>query len=227
MNAVLSDASVSGEHSWKPFVAEWLAGLFMGPVSADTVVSYRIGLAANFLDALAVEPGCKLGVLSMRGALATEASPVTVAHKLAVGFTLLFDGVGGPGTVSPYESAYVGESGRLFGVPAGAMDLLLRRLDLSTHRTFCEPPDHLSVELALLAKLMRGRSTCDAQASLLDDHLLVWVPSFAVRCRNADRTGFYAGAVDVMAAFLNAQRADLRFEQTATSKKGAVSCRSK
>ena len=227
MNADLSDASGSRDNDWNAFVAEWLAGLFIGPVSADAVASYRIGLAAGFLDVLAVEPGCKPGVLSMRSALTTEDSPVTAARKLAAAFTLLFDGVGGPETVSPYESAYVGESGRLFGTPAGAMDHLLRRLDLSTHDALREPPDHLSVELALLARLMRGSSSCDAQAALLDDHLLVWVPSFAVRCRNADRTGFYAGAVDVMTVFLTAQRAALQVKRTTTSMTGVMSCRSK
>jgi len=206
-------------------IAEWLAGLFMAPVLADVVTSYRVGLAARFLDLLADEPGCEAGVLRMRSALMTEDPPVTVARKLAAAFTLLFDGVGGPHTVSPYESAYVGGSGRLFGSPAAEMDRLLRQSDVSTDGAFREPPDHLSIELALLARLTRQDAGHQAQAALLDDHLLSWVPNFADRCGNADPTGFYAGAVGVLTAFLTAQRASLPVRRHTIPATGVASCR--
>jgi TorA-specific chaperone len=201
----LARSVVSPEVGWNALIAEWLAGLFMAPLSAAAVTSYRDGLGATFLDTLLDEPGCAAGVRPMRSALVTEGSAAAVAHKLALAFTILFDGVGGHRSVSPYESAHVSASGRLFQAPVSDMDLLLRQADMSIDDAVGEPSDHLSIELALLARLMRGGSP-QAQAALLDDHLLAWVPMFADRCRDADSTGFYAGAASLLMGFLVAQR---------------------
>jgi TorA specific chaperone len=191
-------------------IAEFLAGLFVAPLSADAVASCRDGLGADFLDILVDAFPCASGVHMMRSALLTEASPGAVAHRLAIAFTVLFDGVGGHRTVSPYESAHVGSSGRLFQAPVSDMAGLLRQADVSIADTVCEPPDHLSIELALLARLMRSGASRAAEAVLLDDHLLAWVPEFADRCRAADSTGFYAGAARVTADFLVSRRAACR-----------------
>jgi TorA-specific chaperone len=206
----LSQASVSPASSWNALVVEWLAGLFMAPLSANAVMSHRDGLGASFLGVLADEHGCGPGVQRMRSALAADDSPVAVAGKLAFAFAVLFDGLGGHRTVSLYESAHVSASGRLFQAPVSEMNLLLRQADISINDTFREPPDHLSIELALLAQLMRRGTGRHAQAELLDDHLLAWVPMFVERCRDADSTGFYAGAAWVLSEFLRAQRTALQ-----------------
>jgi len=98
--------------------------------------------------------------------------PVTVARKLAAAFTLLFDGVGGPHTVSPYESAYVGGSAGCSDRRGrnGSLAAAIGRID---GRRIREPPDHLSIELALLARLTRQDAGHQAQAALLDDHLFL------------------------------------------------------
>jgi TorA specific chaperone len=210
VNLAPSRALAAPETGWHASILEWLAGLFMAPLSANAVESYRAGLGAVFLDDLACEPRCASGVQRIRSALTPEDPLPEVARRLAIAFTLLFDGVDGPNTVSPYESAHVGPSGRLFQAPAGDMNRLLRQWNMSVDDAFREPPDHLSVELALLAQLMRRGVGHRAQAALLDDHLLTWVPIFARRCCNADRTGFYAGAVWVLTGFLTARRALLQ-----------------
>lgn len=161
----------------------------------------------------------------MRSAVVVERSPDAVVRKLAAAFTQLFDGVGGSKTVSLYESAYVSASGRLFQAPVGDMETLLRRSDVSTNDAFREPADHLSIELALLARVIRQDTDHQAQAALLDNHLLAWVPIFAERCRDTDRTGFYAGATRVLAAFLIAQRASLRVNRTTKPRIGVTLCR--
>ncbi len=191
-------------------VLDWLAGLFMAPLSPYAVSSHRDGLGASFLEVLADEHGCGPGVQRMRLALAASDSPVAVAGKLAFAFTNLFDGPGGRRTVSLYESAHVSASGRLFQAPVSEMNLLLRQVDVSIIDTFREPPDHLSIELALLAQLMRGGTGRHAQVAMLDDHLLAWIPMFVERCRDADSTGFYAGAAWVLREFLVALRTALQ-----------------
>jgi len=206
MNPDIERSPASRDADWGASVAEWLAGLFMAPVSGATVASYRAGLGGGFLDAIGGEPGCEAGVLRMRSALLTEDAPDLVAARLGAAFTLLFDGVGGPATVSLYESAHVGGSGRLFGVPAGEMAALLRQFDVSTDAAFREPADHISVELALLARLLRTDAGDEAAAALLDEHLLGWVPQFSDQCCDADRSGFYAGAACVLTGFLAGQR---------------------
>jgi TorA specific chaperone len=162
----------------------------------------------------------------MRSALDAEGSAAAVARQLAAAFTQLFDGVGGTKTVPLYESAYVGVSGRLFQAATGDMEKLLRQSDVSTDDAFREPSDHLAIELALLAWLIRRDADCRGQAALLDDHLLVWVPAFADRCRQCDPTGFYAGAAQVLMAFLTAHRATLPHRRAAKSGTGVTLCRS-
>jgi TorA-specific chaperone len=212
----LARSRVLPEVGWNALIAEWLAGLFMAPLSATAVTSYRNGLGATLLDTLLDERGCAAGVQRMRSALVTDDSAAAVARKLGVAFTILFDGVGGGRTVSPYESAHVSGSGRLFQAPVSDMDLLLRQADMSIDDMVGEPSDHLSIELALLGRLMRSGASPQAQAALLDDHLLVWVPMFADRCRAADSTGFYAGAASLLMGFLAAQRAACRDSKAIT-----------
>jgi len=195
---------------WNAFIVEWLAGLFLAPLSLETVQAYRDGLGTMLVDALAEDPGAALGAGRMQLALMAETSAMAVQRSLAAGFTQLFEGVAGPNTVSLYESAHTGISGRLFQKPVSDMYRLLRLLDVSLSEVFREPPDHLSVELALLGNLIRRTSGHGAQVALLDDHLLTWIPKFSRECGDADRTGFYAGAAMVLSEFLSLRRIELR-----------------
>jgi len=215
---------------WNVCVADWLAGLFMGPLSIDTIDSYRNDIGAVLLDEIDEGPGAAPGIRLMRSALGAQASASAVQRDLESAFTQLFDGVAGPNTVSLYESSYIGGSGRLFQESVDDMNRLLRQLNLSSDTAFREPPDHLSVELAVLGRLMRRGSSQEAQAGLLDQHLLAWIPSFARRCRLADPTGFYAGAASVLSAFLSQQRMGLRrggrVGRTSQPQNGVMPCRS-
>jgi TorA specific chaperone len=226
LSAALAHAVLSSDLGWNASVAEWLAGIFVAPPTTNTIVSYREGIGATLFEALAEEPGCAAGVQRMQSALNAEGSAAAVARKLATAFTQLFDGIGGSKTASLYESAHVGVSGRLFQAASGDMEKLLRQSDVSADEEFREPPDHLSIELALLAWLIRHDPDRQAQTALLDDHLLVWAPIFADRCREYDRTGFYAGAAQVLTAFLTAQRAALRNKRATKPRTGVMLCRS-
>jgi TorA specific chaperone len=177
-------------------IAAWLSGLFMAPLPIDAVADYCSSGGARLLEVIGAELGCKPGIDRMRSALTVNVSPTSIARELAIAYTLLFDGVAGPGTVSLYESAYSGTGGRLFQKAAGDMELLLQGFGLSVSEDCCEPPDHLSIELALLSTVLRGNDG-DCVASLRD-RLLAWVPEFARRCDRVDRSGFYCGAAMVL-----------------------------
>jgi TorA specific chaperone len=226
LSTALAQAGVSSDSGWNASIAEWLAGIFVAPPTTDTIVSYREGMGATLLQALVEEPECAAGVQRMQSALNAEGPAAAIARQFAAAFTQLFTGVGGPKTASLYESAYVGVSGRLFQAPAGDIAKLLRQSDLSTNDAFREPSDHLSIELALLARLIRNDRDHRTEAALLDEHLLVWVPAFADRCREYDRTGFYAGTAQVLTGFLAAQRAALGIKRTTKPKTGVTLCRS-
>jgi TorA-specific chaperone len=210
LNIAFAQPVLAADVGWSAFLAELLSGIFVAPPNQDTVTSYREGIGATLFEALAGEPVFAASAQQMRSVLSVEAPAVAVARSLSAAFTQLFDGAGGSYAVSLYESAYVSSSGRLFQASTGAMDELLRQSDVSTLDAFREPSDHLSIELALLARLIRHDANPQAQMALLDDHLLVWVPKFAERCCERDRSGFYAGAAQLLMAFLTAHRAALQ-----------------
>jgi TorA-specific chaperone len=226
LNAALAPKTFSQDPGWNASIAEWLAGIFAAPLTADAVVSYRGETGAMLLKSIAEDVGCVAGARHMQSALDIEAPAATLANELAAAFTQLFDGVGGSKTVSLYESAYVSVSGRLFQAPSGDIGKLLRQSDLSANDAFHEPSDHLSIELALLAWLIRHDADRQMQGALLDDHLLVWAPIFADRCRQYDPTGFYAGTAQVLTAFLAAQRTTLPHKRIAKPRTGVMICRS-
>ena len=185
--------SPAGEDDWDAAIADWLSGIFLAAPSAETVESYRRGLGSELLESLWNEPAYRSGVAAMRQALDPAETASVLSRRLSMTFTHLFDGVGGPRTVPLYESAHVGVSRRVSQAPAGEMDMLLRRFELLPDPSHSGPPDHLSIELALLACIIRRGTDGGAEKEFLDRHLLVWVPTLAALCADADRTGFYAG----------------------------------
>jgi TorA specific chaperone len=212
MSAARAQQNAPAEDGWDAIVVEFLAGVFMARLSTDAVANYREGLGDSIFSVVAEISGCVRGAQRMQSALQTNETAERAARRLSVAFTLLFDGVSGPKTVSLYESAHVSPTGRLFQAPVADMERLLRQADVSMHATVHEPADHISIELALLAHLIRGNTGLDAQivrhtrTALLDDHLLAWTPGFADRCCENDPTGFYAGAARVLVEFLRARR---------------------
>ena len=226
MSAPSAYPGASSDFGWNASIVEWLAGIFVAPPSINAVVGYRGRMGAILFEALDEEPGCHPGVQRMRSAMNLEGPAAAVALRLGRAFTQLFDGIAGSKAVSLYESGHVGVSGRLFQAPVVSVGKLLRKSDLSIDDGFCEPSDHLSIELALLARLIRHDSNPGAQKALLDDHLLNWLPAFADRCHECDRTGFYAGTAQVLTAFLTCQRAGQQYQRSAQPKTGVSVCRS-
>ena len=190
-------------------LAEWLAGLFSAPLSESAVAFYRHGPGRMLLDSLAEEPTAGWGIARMRAAVTVEASAAMAARILSASYTRLFSGIGRGNSISLYESAHVSASGRLFQQPVSDMSRLLGVANQSIAPAAREPPDHLSIELTLLAEFTRGNIAPASLSMLLDDHLFVWIPRFAKACCDADPDGFYAGAATVLAWFIDSQRCKL------------------
>jgi TorA specific chaperone len=174
----------------------WLSAVFAAPPDAEAVASYRSGPAAAWLSQVASLPGCGEGIERIRRTL--EADDALVVARLGAAYGMLFEGIGGPKTVSPYESARA-DDGRLFGAPAAAMDAILTAHDLSVATSAHEAPDHLAVEVAAAAQLL-AEGEPDAEAVIA--RLQGWVPAFAADCAAADSNGFWAGAAAVLLAIV-------------------------
>ncbi len=111
----------------------WLSAVFAAPPDRGSVASYRVGPAAAWLDGVASAPGCAEAVARMRRALEADADDALVVARIGAAYGMLFEGIGGPKTVSPYELAHR-DDGRLFGAPAAEMEAILAAHDLSVSR---------------------------------------------------------------------------------------------
>jgi len=174
----------------------WLSAVFAAPPDRDSIASYRRGSAAAWLDGVALLSGCADAVERMRCALEANAEDALVAAQVGSAYGILFEGIGGPRTVSPYESVHA-DGGRLFGAPAAAMEAILAAHDLSVAASAHEAPDHIAVELATAARLL-AEGEPDAEAIIA--RLRGWVPAFAADCVAADANGFWAGAAAILTA---------------------------
>ncbi len=177
----------------------WLAALFAAPPTPDFVASHRRGRGSELFCFQAEDPGLAHGVALIRKALDASDDDATVAARLGRSFGLLFEGVGGPDTVPPYESAFRPNGAwRLFQVPTAEMDALLVEHDLSVSPDTAMSADHLAIELALTAHVLAAGDK--ASAAAMFQRLAGWVPAFADACSDADGEGFWAGAAAILAA---------------------------
>ncbi|PYF10924.1 TorA-specific chaperone [Rhodobacter viridis] len=177
----------------------WLAEVFLTPPSAERLSALREGAGAKWLAALAAEPAFAEALTEIRAALASPLDAARLQTRLTIAFNGLFLGLGGKHTLAPNESAWT-HGGRLFQAPVTEMSALLSACDLSLAQGCCEAPDHLSVELMLLAHL---EAHADPRAEALQARLRLWLPGFCAAVRAEDRTGFWAGAAALLLAALD------------------------
>ncbi|MBB5048715.1 TorA-specific chaperone [Rhodopseudomonas rhenobacensis] len=178
---------------------EWLASVFAAPPGYDTVVSYRSCELALWLDQLALDPAFSAGIARMQAALDPALDDDTLTARLGIGFGRLFSGIRGRDCIPPYESAFRGD-GRLFQVPTAEMEALLVVHNVVIAGGLAEPADHLSVELALLARLIAADHPAARDLQL---RIARWVPDFCDTCIARDRLGFWAGAAMVLEAIID------------------------
>ncbi len=181
-------------------ILTWLAGFFAAPPTAAVVGAHRRAAGAALLDEISGDPDLGPGLHRMRAAFAADVDDDALAAAFERVFGLLFLGIGGPGTVAPYESAHRGD-GRLFQEPTAAMTHLLAGHDLAV--AVGEPADHVAIEAMLLARLVEAGHP---DRGALAERLAGWIPDFAGRLATRDPTGLYAGAADALAAAARRER---------------------
>lgn len=138
-------------------------------------------------------------------------------EMLAVAFDRVFFGMG-PLTAKkafPYESVYTSRKGLLMQEAFVETAKVYRANRLQKSADFREPEDHLAVQLAFMKALCdragEALATRDMQAAeealaeqraFLQEHLLNWVPRFAIEAEEAAEQGFYAHLARFTPAFL-------------------------
>lgn len=183
-----------------------LAGAFCYP-DADTVAELRAPAAATGLREAGRKLGYEAEVETLCGALATADR-----EALETTYTELF-GLpdGGTYSVVPYEATHtvqggVGRTQRRIATVAG----LLSALDLEVATDFHERPDHLAIELEVMQVLAAKRAVAldernheaaatleRAEATVLGEHLVQFVPSFANDLRATTDDPVYTAAADL------------------------------
>lgn len=181
----------------------WLAEIFSAPPSLDAVAAYRRGEGAAWLAQLAADGDLAPGVAQLSAVFDGGGDDDALTARLGIGFGRLLLGIGGPETVSPYESVHRC-GGRLFQAPAAEMQALLATHDLAVAADNCEPADHLGIELALMARLI---ATAHPDRAALAARLAAWVPHFCSLCIDRDTVGFWAGAARILTAVLDREAA--------------------
>jgi TorA-specific chaperone len=198
----------------------WFALAFFAPPTENDVVDMREGKAQQFLHALTATPGASLGVQTMSEVL-TSGTPVEVASELGAAHAKLFYGAGGYESASPYRSVYSSDQGVLCQQATVEMERVLRQHRLRLQDTVCEPPDHLSIQLEVMAQLALRYAEAEQigsdtlpnlhaeQADFLNTQLLSWLPAFSRRVVEVDDLGFHAGLASALQAVLEQDHAYL------------------
>lgn len=126
--------------------------------------------------------------LHFTGGLPASAPPIESLYRLP-------DGSMGPCALHGTS----GLPGSYCGEPARYMRGLVKRMGLSLPPEFADCPDHLSIELDLLAVLLRSGMTHQAHEFLSER--FAWLPAFRLRLLGLEddpRARFYVGLVDVL-----------------------------
>lgn len=188
----------------------FLAAIFREEVSEHFLAQLRSATLREILT----DAGVTLDDHLLRG------SDREVCRDLAVEFAALFLGPGEH--ISPHESVHVPQGGNLWGAETVAVRKFVNALGFEYDGGFSGMPDHISVELELMAELARRESaawergdTGSAANSLafqrqfMAEHLLMWVPTFCAKVMEVAGLSFYRDMARLTVDFLKTEQTDI------------------
>ena len=190
-------------------IYRWLAGLFAKELSVDMLEVYADQGGQAFMERLQKEAALAPLVAELQEIVADKENYSTRVLELAVVYANVFLGVAGEKSALPYESAYFGKKGLLYQQPTSEMLAIIQKLGLSQDGELKEPPDHISVELNVMAELVMKEDTVQQQIEFIDQHLLNWLPALRDDCNACEADNFYAKACQATVALIEKERAEL------------------
>lgn len=133
--------------------------------------------------------------------------------------------LGSAGSVSPYESDYyaAGREGlREKGAVLGDVAAFYKAFEFDFKKELLEAPDHVAIELAYVSflklkqayALMHGDEEAlgicrKAEASFLNDHLLVWIPDFVEKIADTPSHPSYKKTAYLLKSFAECKVCDV------------------
>ncbi len=143
-----------------------------------------------------------------------------VLRDLAVEFAALFLGPGEH--ISPHESVHLPQGGYLWGPETVTVRKFVNALGFDYADEFSGMPDHVSVELELMAELTRRESVAweqgdtdgaanslAYQSQFMAEHLAKWVPTFCSEITKIAGLSFYRDMARLTMDFLESEQTDI------------------
>lgn len=193
------------------FVSRWAAALLLDPPGTDALAAYATQEGNALLAALRADPALGQTGEALAALIEAPDGLEVAASRLAAEHSRAFL-VGGPQAVPPYASVWRSQKGLLWQEPARQMAGLLREAGLVIETGTPEPPDHLAIQLNLLATLLEreaeGGKTPIPAAEFAREHVLSWAPALATALGRGRGTAFYAGLVQGLTGFLRRNLAE-------------------
>lgn len=209
----------------------WFAGLLASRLDPVLLAAYRKGPGRTVLDNLRADPPLQAGATRIEAALDAEVDDGALAKALGRDFTALFEeGRASPRASDWHEGVAVAQGGEdapeVRRDPLSLMKALLRHTGFGLRPSLPSEPDHVAVQLDVMAQLVEegmaawrkaGAKDCPPtapqmaaswhqQRAFLDEHLLPWLPAFRDACAAHDPDGFYAGVAMLLAAYVERDR---------------------
>ncbi len=143
-----------------------------------------------------------------------------VLRDFAVEFAALFLGPGEH--ISPHESVHLPQGGSLWGAETVTVRKFVDALGFKYADEFSGIPDHISVELELMAELAKRESVAweqrdtegaanslAYQCQFMAEHLAKWVPTFCSKVINVACLPFYRDMAKLTMDFLESEQSDI------------------
>ncbi|ELP5728779.1 molecular chaperone TorD [Vibrio vulnificus] len=188
----------------------WFSSLFAKELTQEELDKYQSMEIRAFLSGLAENDTLQPSVDDFVDALNCLIDRQDAQLELAADFCDLFLKTAKHGAL-PYASIYLTKDGLLNGEPAQKMDAWLKKHGVQVNQQLNEPTDHLAIMLDFLGNLIIRSNELEQerhmeeafveQNDFLQEMLLSWLPSFAVRAKECDEFGFYSSAIKLLVAF--------------------------
>ena len=209
MNKMLSTGTPQGTDSGSeallplPLICRWASALMLRAPDAAALAPYRSQQGAAFLAALRADPALAPVGEVLAALLADD--EVQAARRLEAAHSRAFL-MGGPRAAPPYASVWLSPRALLWQQPARDMARLLAETGLVIEDQTREPPDHLAIQLNLLAVLTEREATGApvpiSVAGFIRGHLLTWLPELAEQLASGEAPFFYPELVAGIDAYL-------------------------
>ncbi|HAS6071322.1 TPA: molecular chaperone TorD [Vibrio vulnificus] len=188
----------------------WLSSLFAKELTQKELDKYQSMEIRAFLTGLAENDSLRPSIDDFVDALNRLVDRQDAQLELSADFCDLFLKTAKHGAL-PYASIYLTKDGLLNGEPAQKMDAWLQKHGVQVNQQLNEPADHLAIMLDFLGNLIIRSNELEQerhmeeafveQNDFLQEMLLSWLPSFAVRAKKCDEFGFYSSAIKLLVAF--------------------------